>query len=133
MSSSDFQKAYMWLGTLLILVTISACGHPMQRRLQGRWLGESIENVDQSLLAAATGWAKGASFEFTSDRMTVIIPAEEPRSGSYTVDSVRDDRIALRATRADGTVDPFELRLDDERSLRWMLPNGTAIHMRKGN
>ncbi len=105
----------------------------MQRRLQGRWLGESVENVDQTFLAAATGWAKGTSFEFTGDRLTVIIPAEEPRSGTYSIGSVRDNRVALQAKRSDGTLDALELRVDDEQSLEWMLPNGSAIRMRKSN
>jgi hypothetical protein len=105
----------------------------MQRRLQGRWLGESVENIDPAYLAAATGWAKGTSFEFTGDRMTVIIPAEEPRSGSYSIGSVRDDRIAIQAKRLDGTLDAVELRLRDEHSLQWVLPSGAAIHMRRAN
>jgi hypothetical protein len=105
----------------------------MQRRLQGRWLGESVENVDSTFLAAATGWAKGTSFEFSGDRLTVIIPAEEPRSGTYTVASVHDNKVALQAKRADGTVDPVEFRVDDEHSLQWVLPNGAAIRMRKAN
>jgi hypothetical protein len=118
----------------LITVIVSAgCGHPLQRRLQGRWLGESVENIDQSFLAAATGWAKGTSFEFSGDRITVIIPAEEPRTGTYTISSVRDNRVAIIAKRADGTLDPLELRVDDEQSLQWVLPTGSSIRMRKAN
>jgi len=105
----------------------------MERRLQGRWLGESVENIDQAFLPAATGWVKGTSFEFSGDRMTVIIPAEEPRSGTYTISSVHDNRVAMQAKRTDGTVDPVELRVDDEQSLQWMLPSGVAIRMRKAN
>ncbi len=105
----------------------------MQRRLQGRWLGESVENVDQTFLAAATGWVKGTSFEFVGDRLTVIVPAEEPRSGTYAISSVRDNRVEIQAKRIDGTLDAVALRLEDEHSLEWVLPNGAAIHMRKGN
>jgi hypothetical protein len=105
----------------------------MQRRLQGRWLGESVENVDQSFLAAATGWVKGTSFEFSGDRLTVIIPAEEPRSGTYAINSVRDNRIEIQAKRIDGTLDAVAIRLEDEHSLEWVLPGGASIHMRKGN
>ena len=105
----------------------------MQRRLQGRWLGESVESVNSSFLAAATGWAKGTSFEFSGDRLTVIIPAEEPRSGTYTIGTVHDDKVALQARRLDGTLDPVELRMDDEHSLLWILPSGASIRMRKAN
>ena len=105
----------------------------MQRRLQGRWLGESVENIDKSFLAAATGWAKGTSFEFASDRMTVVIPAEEPRSGNYSIGSVHDNRVAIQAKRIDGTIDTVELLVDDEQSLQWALPSGAVIRMRKAN
>jgi hypothetical protein len=133
MSFPASKKARIWLISTGFLVLASACGHPMQRRLQGRWLGESVDNVDQPLLAAATGWAKGTSFEFAGDRMTVIIPTEEPRSGTFDIGSVHDDKIALLAKRPDGSVDRVELKLDDDHSLRWLLPNGSAIHMRKAN
>jgi hypothetical protein len=126
-------KVSKWLGFALLLTSMYACGHPMQRRLQGRWLGESVENVDRSLLASVTGWAKGTSFEFSGDRITVVIPAEEPRSGSYSIESVRENLIAVRAKRNDGTLDSIELRLEDEHSLNWVLPNGAAIRMRKAN
>ncbi len=127
------KKTKLWLGSLVVLAALSACGHPIERRLQGRWIGETIENVDPTFLAAATGWAKGTSFEFTGERLTVIIPAEEPRIGTYSVASVRDDRIMLQAKRADGTLDPVDLRLQDEHSLQWMLPNGASLRLRKSN
>jgi hypothetical protein len=126
-------KSRLWLGLLVLLTNLSACGHPAQRRLEGRWIGETIENIDPSFLAAATGWAKGTSFEFTGERLTVIIPAEEPRVGSYTIASVHDDRISIQAKRADGTLDSVDLRLQDEHSLQWMLPNGASLRLRKSN
>lgn len=123
----------MRLGLALVLAAVTACGHPMQRRLEGRWIGESVENVDSGFLAAATGWAKGTSFEFAGERITVIIPAEEPRTGTYSVASVHDGRITLNAKRADGTLDPFELRMQDEHSLQWVLPGGASLRFRKAN
>jgi len=105
----------------------------MQRQLQGRWLGESVENVGQPFLAAATGWAKGTSFEFAGDRLTVVIPAEEPKSGTYTISSVHDGRVALQAKRTDGSLDAVELRVEDEHNLQWVQPNGASIRMRKAN
>lgn len=127
------QERAIWLGFAFLVVCTSACGDPSRRRLQGRWLGESIENIERSALTSATGWAKGTSFEFAGDRITVVIPAEEPRSGSYSIESVRNNLVAIRAKRSDGTLDAVELRLEDEHSLQWMLPNGAAILMRKAN
>lgn len=121
------------LSWLVALVLVTACGHPAQRRLQGRWIGESVENVDPSLLAAATGWVKGTSFEFSGEQITVIVPAEEPKTGTYSIASVHDDSIQLQAKRADGTQDPMTLRLQDEHSLQWILPNGALLRFRKSN
>ena len=70
-----------------VLATIAGatgCAHPMQRKLEGRWLGDSVENFDSELVAAATGWAKGTSMEFSGSNMTVAVPAEEPTPGIST-------------------------------------------------
>jgi len=133
MNHSNSRSSLVRLGLLIVLATVAACSHPVQRRLEGRWIGESIENVDQSFLAGATGWAKGMSFEFAGDKLTVIIPAEEPRTGTYTVASVHDERVILQAKRPDGTFDPVELRLQDEHSLQWILPSGASVRLRKAN
>ena len=133
MDHSNSRSLLVRLGLFVALAAVTACGHPVQRRLEGRWIGESIENVDQSFLAGATGWAKGMSFEFAGDKLTVIIPAEEPRTGTYAVASVHDDRVILQAKRPDGTLDPVDLRLQDEHSLQWMLPSGASVRLRKAN
>jgi hypothetical protein len=106
-------------------------GHPLERKLSGRWLGQEVEHVPDPILAAASGWARGTSFEFAHGTITVAIPAEEPRSGKYRVASANDKDVQLQVTRADGTVDRVQLKLDDERSLRWMLGDGRAVVMRR--
>ena len=121
-------------GILFAALTFGAVacnGHPVQKKLAGRWHGESVENVDGEVLAAATGWAKGASFEFSGSSLTVAIPAEEPRSGNYEVVRVRKDDVRLAVKRDDGNVDHLELKLDDERNLRWLLGDGRAVVMRR--
>ncbi len=107
------------------------CGHPVQRQLEGRWFGESIENFAPSDLSAATGWARGLSFEFSGAALTVAIPAEEPRTGAYRVTSVNHNDVRLAVDRKDGKKDSVRLKLDDERSLRWMLDDTRAIVLRR--
>lgn len=115
-----------------ITAGVSGCnGHPVQRRLQGRWLGESIENVDDSALAAATGWVKGASFEFAGTTVTVSILAEEPRSGEFSVVQAKRNDVRLAVARKDGAVDHLNLKLDDEGRIRWMIGDGRAVVMRR--
>ena len=110
---------------------LAGCGNPVQRKLEGRWLGESVENFDAKDVAAATGWARGLSLEFSGTRLTVAVPAEEPRTGKYKVASVHENDVELAVTRLDGAVDTASLKLDDERSLRFMIGDTRAIVLRR--
>jgi len=110
---------------------LAGCGNPVQRKLEGRWLGESVENFDAKDVAAATGWARGLSLEFAGTRLTVAVPAEEPRTGKYKVASVHENDVELAVTRLDGAVDTASLKLDDERSLRFMIGDTRAIVLRR--
>lgn len=107
------------------------CGHPLQRQLEGRWLGDSVESFEQRELSRATGWAKGVSFEFTGTKVTVTIPAEEPRTAPYQIAGVHESDVRLAIQRPDGKSDPMHLRIDDERSVRWMLDGTHAIVLRR--
>jgi len=113
------------------LLLVAGCGNPVQRKLEGRWLGESVENFDAKEVAAATGWARGLSLEFAGSRLTVAVPAEEPRTGKYKVASVRENDVQLAVTRLDGSVDTANLKLDDERSIRFMIGDTRAIVLRR--
>jgi hypothetical protein len=125
------RQTFAVFGLCVAVTATTACGHPVERRLQGRWLGESVENFDGPTLAAVTGWARGTSFEFAKDKLTVSIPAEEARSGSYEVVSFHDAKTVLTVKRVDGQTDRLELKLDDEHSMRWLLPEGRTIVMRR--
>lgn len=117
---------------LLTALGLSGCsGHPVERKLTGRWLGQDVENLNDESLAAATGWARGTSFEFASSTLTVSIPAEDPRSGKYQVVAVRDKTVDLSVERSNGKSDRLRLQLDDEHSMRWMLDGGRAVVMRR--
>jgi hypothetical protein len=110
---------------------LAGCGNPVQRKLEGRWLGESVENFDAKDIAAATGWARGLSLEFSGTHLTVAVPAEEPRTGSYKVASVHDNDVELAVTRLDGAVDTANFKLDDEHSLRFMVGDNRAVVLRR--
>jgi len=107
------------------------CGNPIQHKLEGRWLGESVENFDAKDMATATGWARGLSLEFSGSHLTVAVPAEEPRTGKYKVATVHDSDVELDVTRQDGSVDKASFKLDDERSLRFMVGDSRAIVLRR--
>ena len=120
------------LGLVLVgALLLAGCGNPVQRKLEGRWLGESVENFDAKDMAAATGWARGLSLEFSGTKLTVAVPAEEPRTGKFKVSSVHENDVQLAVTRADGAVDNASFKLDDERSLRFMLGDNRAVVLRR--
>lgn len=119
------------LGWVGICASLWGCGHPVQNKLEGRWVGDSVENFDDQHVAVATGWAKGASFEFSGSTITVAIPAEDPRSATYKVASVRENDVQLAVMRKDGAVDKMRLKLDSEHSIRWVLGDERAIVLRR--
>src|SRR4051812_19857879 len=119
------------LTSLLASPCLIGCGNPVQRQLEGRWLGDSVESFEQRELSRATGWARGVSFEFMGSKLTVTIPAEEPRSAQYQVASVHASDVRLAVLRPDGKTDPLHLRIDDERSVRWMLDDSHSIVLRR--
>jgi hypothetical protein len=117
---------------LIPILAISAgCGHPVQRSLEGRWLGDAVENCQDTQLAAATGWARGLSFEFAGSSVTVAVPAEEPRTGRYQVSSVHASDVRLAIASKDGKSTPMLLKLDSDHSMRWMLGQGRAVVLRR--
>jgi hypothetical protein len=127
-------KAPHSLGLLALLPALAistGCGHPVQRSLEGRWLGESVENFQDSQLAAATGWVRGLSFEFAGSSVTVAVPAEEARSGRYKVSSVHESDVRLAFTTKDGKASTALFKLDSDHSIRWMLGQGRAVVLRR--
>ncbi len=109
----------------------TACGHPLSRKLEGRWFGSGVESFEQRELPAAVGWAKGVSFEFSGDKITVAIPAEEPRTAPYRIASVHGSDVKLNVTRPDGKADPLSLRVDDDQSMRWMLDDTHSVVLKR--
>lgn len=116
---------------LTCALLLTGCGNTVQRKLEGRWLGESVENFDSKDMASATGWARGLSLEFAGSRLTVAVPAEEPRIGKYKVESVHENEVQLAVTRQDGSVDTASFKIDDEHSMRFMIGDTRAVVLRR--
>lgn len=119
------------IGPALLLALGSACGHPVQRQLEGTWHGDSVENFDERDLARATGWAKGLRFTFSGSRIVVSIAAEDDRAGTFRVRSVHDSDVVLAVKRPDGKEDLTHLKLDNEHAIRWMLGESRSIVLRR--
>lgn len=115
----------------LTMVAVLGCEKTPKDKLQGRWLGEGVENVPASQLGKATGWVKGTALEFAGNKVTITIPAEAPRTGVFKVSKVEGDRMWLSFVREEGGHDEAELRFSGDETLRWPLGNGPEVVLRK--
>lgn len=117
---------------LLSIPAVAGCEKTPRDRLQGRWLGESVENVDPAHAGKATGWVKGTAIEFAGSKVTVTIPAETPRSGSYKVTRAEGDKVLVSFARQEGGHDEAEFRFTgNDQTLRWSIGEGREIVLLK--
>jgi hypothetical protein len=130
-SSEGVGPRWLRLLVLALLPCVTACGNAGQRLLEGRWLGDGVENVDDDQSPAATGWAKGTSFEFAGSTLTVAIPAEEPRTGTYRISSMDEREVHIAVLDAEGEQTEMQLIVDDEKHMRWVLGEGRSLVMRR--
>ncbi|HEX4335853.1 MAG TPA: hypothetical protein VH062_08070 [Polyangiaceae bacterium] len=115
-------------GTITLL---TGCGHPIERALAGRWFGESVESFDAPDVASATGWARGASMEFSDEAITVAIPAEDPRKGHYEVSSAHEGDIVLAIRDDKGNSEKARFTLDGDHYLKWHLDERRSVILRR--
>jgi len=100
---------------------LGACSAAPEDALSGRWAGQSIESLDGSVSAARAGWAKGTSLAFSGSQLTVTLPGQAPRKGSYQVLASDDGKIEIEVEGHSGHVDRTRLTLETDRLLRWHL------------
>ncbi len=111
----------------MALPVVTGCEKTPKDKLQGRWLGEGLENVPEAQSAKALGWVKGTAFEFSGGKVTVTIPAESPRTGTFRIGKVEGDRVSLSFLREEGGKDEAIFRFVGENSLRWELGAGREV------
>ena len=119
------------LALAITLPAAAGCEKSPRDRLQGRWLGEGIENVPPAELQKATGWVKGTAMEFQGNKVTVTIPAETPRTGTFKVAKAEGDALLLSFHREEGGRDEAEMLLVNDQTLRWRIGVGREIVMVK--
>ena len=119
------------LALALVLPGVVGCEKSPKDKLQGRWLGESIENVPSAQLTKSTGWVKGTAIEFAGNKVTVTIPAETPRTGTFKVAKAEGDGLLVSFLRDEGGHDEAEMKLVGDQTLRWRIGDGREIVMLK--
>ena len=76
----------------------------------------------------AADWAKGTTWEFAGDKVTISVPAEPPRSGTFRPTKVDGQKLTLAVTRPDEkTVDEASLTFTDDKTLRWDIGEGRQV------
>ncbi len=84
-----------------------------------------------SQVQKATGWVKGSAIEFTGNKVTVTIPAETPRTGSFKVTKMEGDKVVVSFLRDEGGRDDAEMQLVGDQALRWQVGQGREVVMLK--
>lgn len=115
----------------LTAAAVVGCAKTPKDRLQGRWLGESVENISAAQVDRVTGWVKGTAIEFSGSKATVTIPAESPRTGMFKVSRVQGERVMVSFLRPEGGSDEAEFRFAGDQTLRWNIGNGREIVLQK--
>ncbi|HQP34364.1 MAG TPA: hypothetical protein PLI95_04275 [Polyangiaceae bacterium] len=114
------------IAALALPLCTAACSKSPRDKLQGKWLGDSISNVSPEQNAEATAWVKGTSLEFSGDRVTVTIPAEQPRSGDFKVAKAEGKKVTLSVAK-EGGEDTATLAFADDGSLQWDIGEGRMV------
>jgi hypothetical protein len=120
-----------YLAVSFVFVGIPGCGHPAARALEGRWFGDSVENFEPGDVALATGWARGASMEFSGSTVTVAIPAEDPRKGRFEVESAHSGDIVLAIRDDKGALARTRLTMDGDRYMKWHVDERRSVVLRR--
>lgn len=122
-------KPHVTIFALVLCLSATACEKSPRDRLQGRWLGEAIENVPVNQVQKATGWVKGTAIEFSGNKVTVTIPAETPRTGTFKVTKMEGDKVVVSFFRDEGGRDDTEMQLVGDQALRWQVGQGREVVM----
>ncbi len=112
---------------LAALVSLTGCSKGPHDRLQGKWVGESVDNIPPDQESRSSGWAKHTTFAFEGDKMTVSLPGGESRTGTFKVDRVSGHRVTLRVDRGAGEPDEATLTMLNENSFRWDIGNERGV------
>ena len=125
MPNAHFRPTFALVSFFLLV----GCGKAPQDKLAGKWVGDRVDNVSADQVARATGWVKGTTFEFEGDKLTVTLPAESPRKGTYKVSRVDGDKMMLSVARPDGSNDQASVTMREDKSLSWDIGQGREVRL----
>jgi len=106
---------------------VPGCGREPRERLQGKWRGIGIEGLMGEQESKADGWAKGTRLEFTGNKVTVTMPAESPRSGTFRVAQADGEKLKVQFKRPEGGEDLADFKFEKDGTLRWIVGNAQVV------
>jgi hypothetical protein len=112
---------------LLALSSLASCSKGPKEQLYGKWVGDRIENVSTDDAARAVGWVRATMWEFAGDKLTVSVPAEPSRTGTFNVTKSENGKMTIRVARADGQTDEASVKLTDPKTLHWDIGDNREI------
>ena len=120
-------KSFLLLA-LAFTLCLTGCAKNPKDRLQGKWGGQDVNNVEGPQKDEAAAWAQGVRFEFDNARMRVSILSEKARSGEYEVTDASGDKVAIRVARGTGVSDAASFRFKGSKLL-WDVGDGREVVM----
>jgi hypothetical protein len=115
----------------LFMVSVFGCEKSPRDKLEGKWVGEGVAQVHATQMGRADEWVKQTHVEFSGSNVTVAIPAEEPRSGTFKVAKAEGNDLDVVFKRKAGGEDRTKITLLEEDRLKWTLSNGVELTMKK--
>ncbi|WP_245678253.1 hypothetical protein [Chondromyces crocatus] len=89
-------------------------------------------NAPSDQVTRATGWVTGTALDFSGSKVTVTIPAESPRNGTFKVTKAEGDRLTVAFLRPEGSRDEAEFQMGpDDKKLHWNIGGGQEIVLAK--
>jgi hypothetical protein len=107
----------------------TGCERSPRERLQGRWKGVTLESAHPAK-GRAEGWVKGTSLEFSGNKVTVSLPTESPRSGTFKVAKIEGNKMSVLFKRPEGGEDLAQFRFSDDGKLVWEMGQGEMVLVR---
>ena len=119
---------------VLAALALAACSKNPSEKLQGKWVGDDVDNLPAEQVEAATGWIKGTALTFEGGKLTVAIPAESTRTGTFKVkEGSKGPAVQLAVTGGDAPAEAKLTLSDDGKSLRWDLGEGREATLLRAN
>lgn len=126
-------RPFLVASSLVVLAaaaSLGGCNKSPRDKLQGKWVGETVGQVHASQQGQAETWAKNTHLEFAGNKVTVSVPAESPRSGTFKIAKVDGNEMDLLFKRPEGSEDKTRVRMNEDGKMVWML-GGTEMVMRR--